>query len=179
MSKRTLLSMGAGAFITASALLGVPATLGSEGMKLKPYYDGSGIKTWCVGETEVGYQESFTKSDCELLYNIRYGYYSMRVAEFYNDRAKSIVTPEMHAAIVDTAYNVGLGAVKKSSIIRRMNEGNASGACDAILLYKYVGKQDCSLAGNTVCSGVWTRRLKMNTLCRRGITNVLPSPDRA
>ncbi len=179
MSKKTIIGMGAGAFVTASALIGAPQTLGQEGMKLAPYYDSVGVKPWCAGETEVGYKTSLNHADCSLLYNIRYGYYSMRVMEFYSPKAQSTVTPEVHAAIVDTAYNVGLGAIQKSTIIRRANEGKTMAACDAILLYKYVGKHDCSLPGNKVCSGVWKRRLQMHTLCKRGVDNVLGTPDRA
>lgn len=179
MKKRTLAAMGAGAFISASALIGAPATMQAEGMKLAPYYDSVGVKTWCVGETEVGYKDKFEKSECDFLYTIRYGYYSMRTTEFYNDRAKAVLTPEVHAAVVDTAYNVGLGAIQKSSIVRKLNAGDAGGACEAILLYKYVGKHDCSVPGNKVCPGVWSRRLKMNQLCKRGVENVLDTPDRA
>lgn len=179
MGKKSLAAMGAGAFVTAAALIGAPATMQSEGMRLVPYYDSVGVRTWCVGETEVGYKKKFEKADCDFLYTIRYGYYSMRTMEFYNATAKAVVTPEVHAAVVDTAYNVGLGAIAKSSIIKKLNAGDAGGACNAILLYKYVGKHDCSAPGNKACPGVWTRRVKMNELCKQGVAHVFASADRA
>lgn len=179
MSKKTLAAIGAGTFITMAAMVGAPVTMQAEGMKLVPYYDSVGVKTWCVGETEVGYKDKFEKSDCDFLYTIRYGYYSMRTMEFYGPKAKAVVTPEVHAAVVDTAYNVGLSAIEKSTIVRKLNAGDVGGACDAILLYKYVGKTDCSKPGNKVCPGVWTRRLKMNQLCKKGKPDAVTPSDRA
>lgn len=163
---KNLKAMGTAAFMTASALIGAPTTMNFEGLRLKPYYDSVGIKTWCAGETEVGYKEEFTKSECELMYNIRYGYYSMRVMMMYNDVAQQLVTPEIHASITDMAYNVGVGTVEKSSMIRHINAGKPTQACDAILLYKKAGGYDCSIPGNKVCYGVWDRRVRVNKLCK-------------
>jgi len=164
----TLRVVGTAGFITLSTAIGAPATLGFEGMKLTPYYDSVGVKTWCVGETEMGYKEKFTEKECNYLYQVRYGYYSIQTTMMYNEKAKSVVTPEVHAAIVDMSYNVGLGQVKKSSMIRSLNDGNVTNACNAILKYKYAGGQDCSLPTNRTCRGVWERRKKMNELCLKG-----------
>lgn len=165
----SLKSMGAAAFVTASAAIGAPATLSFEGMKLAPYYDSVGVKTWCAGETEVGYKEKFTLGECSLLYNIRYGWYSFQTTLFYNDKANAVITPEIHAAITDMSYNVGLNRVKTSGMVRKLNEGKAREACNVILQYKYAGKYDCSIPGNKVCWGVWDRRVKMNQLCLKGV----------
>lgn len=178
-SKNTLKAMGLGGFITASALVGAPLTMKAEGMKLVPYYDSVGVKTWCVGETEVGYKEKFETKDCDFLYTIRYGYYSMRLSEAYTDKGKSIITPEMHAAFTDLAYNVGIDGVKNSSVARALNAGDAKLACDNTLKFKFAGGKDCSLPGNRSCPGVWTRRLLMHKLCTKGMGNALASSDRA
>lgn len=166
--KNSLKSIGAASFIALSAVTGAPATLGFEGMKLKPYYDSVGVKTWCAGETEVGYKESFTEKECNFLYDIRYGYYSYRTMLMYKDKGAEVATPEIHAALTDMSYNVGIGAVEKSSMIRELNAGQPVKACNAILMYKKAGGHDCSKPGNKVCPGVWTRRLKMNELCLKG-----------
>lgn len=164
-----LKAMGMASFITASAVIGAPITLNNEGMKLAPYYDSVGVKTWCAGETEVGYKEKFTLEECSLMYNIRYGYYSYRTAMMYNSTASGIVTPEIHAAMTDMSYNVGLSTVEKSSMIRNLNTGKPVEACDAITLYKFAGGIDCSKPGNKTCPGVWDRRLKMQKLCKKGV----------
>lgn len=165
-----LYSFGLASFITISATIGAPATLIQEGMKLTPYLGPEGKKTWCAGETEVGYKEKFTEAECNLLYNIRYGYYSYQTTMMYNDNAKMVVTPPIHAAMTDMSYNVGINAVKKSSMIRYLNEGNPAKACAAITLYKYMGKVDCSLDENKkTCGGLWQRRLQMRKMCESGI----------
>ena len=169
MECKNLKSMGCAAFITASALIGAPTTMNFEGMKLAPYYDSVGVKTWCVGETEVGEKEKFNPDECKLMYNIRYGFYSMAVTKMYNERGTENTSPEMHAAFVDMAYNVGIDAVSNSTMIREVNAGNKRKACDGILLYKKAGGVDCSKPGNKICPGVWTRRLQMNELCKKGI----------
>lgn len=173
---RSIKALGLGAFVTLSATIGAPMTLEFEGTKLAPYYDSVGVKTWCTGETEVGYKEKFTKSECDFLYSVRYGYYSMTTQTYYNDRARGLITPEMHAAFTDMSYNVGLGAVKNSSMVRLINEGKPYQACAAILLYKKAGGQDCSIR-NSNCYGVWKRRLKMHTLCTGSLKD--GNPNRA
>lgn len=66
---------------------------------------------------------------------------------------------------VDHAYNIGSGAFCSSSIVKRLNAGDYAGACDAILMWKRVGAQDCSQPGNRVCWGLWERRLAAHARC--------------
>jgi lysozyme len=78
---------------------------------------------------------------------------------------------------VDFAYNIGTGkeGVKDgfcwskrggySTLVGRLNAGDYRGACDAILLWKRVGGQDCSIKGNRICWGVWQRRLAAHQKC--------------
>ena len=167
----TIKKKGMAAFIALSTAIGAPATMLNEGVSLTPYFDRIGNKvTWCAGETEIGYKPKFTYSECGALFKIRYGYYSYKVAMMYNDTAQAIVTPEMHAAATDLAYNVGIEAVRKSSLMRHFNAGAAREGCKAILLYKYAGGVDCSLeASKRVCGGIWTRRLQFTDLCLGGV----------
>lgn len=159
----------AAVFLALVVSIGSPMALKHEGMKLKPYYDSVGVKTWCVGETEAGYKEEFTEQECKALFTMRYGFYAKAVYSMYNETALDIVTPEFSAAMTDMAYNVGISTVRKSSMIREINAGNSVRACDAILKYKYAGGQDCSNPDNRTCRGVWARRLEMHELCLKGI----------
>lgn len=68
-------------------------------------------------------------------------------------------------AYVDHAYNIGTGAFCSSTIVRRLNAGDYKGACDAILMWKRVGQQDCSIPGNRICWGLWQRRLATHQKC--------------
>lgn len=66
---------------------------------------------------------------------------------------------------VDMFYNIGPRAFCSSSIVGRLNAGDYRGACDAILMWKRVGAQDCSVVGNKICWGLWQRRLASHKKC--------------
>lgn len=66
---------------------------------------------------------------------------------------------------MDWVYQYGTGAWAKSSMKRHILAGRYSEACSALLLYKYAGGYDCSIPGNKICSGVWTRQLKRYADC--------------
>jgi lysozyme len=68
-------------------------------------------------------------------------------------------------AFVDLAYNIGPGAFCASTVVKRLNAEDYQGACDAILMWKRVGQQDCSVKGNRVCWGLWQRRLATHQQC--------------
>lgn len=68
-------------------------------------------------------------------------------------------------AYVNLAYNIGPGAFCGSTIVKRLNAGDYSGACDAILNWRRVGDVDCSLPGNKSCRGLWERRQRTRRQC--------------
>lgn len=67
---------------------------------------------------------------------------------------------------VDMAYNIGTGGFCGSTIVKRLNAQDYAGACDAILMWTRVAKQDCSVPGNKICWGLWERRLALNAKCK-------------
>lgn len=75
------------------------------------------------------------------------------------------LTQGEYDAYVEHAYNIGPVAFCDSTIVKRLNAGDYKGACDAILMWKRVGKQDCSVPGNRICPGLWTRRLETHAKC--------------
>ena len=66
---------------------------------------------------------------------------------------------------MDWVYQYGGGAWSKSSMRRELLAGRYPQACAALLLYKRSGGYDCSIPGNRVCSGVWTRQLERHQKC--------------
>lgn len=68
-------------------------------------------------------------------------------------------------AYVDMAYNIGTTAFCGSTMVKRLNAGDYQGACDAILMWKRVAQQDCSVPGNRICWGLWQRRLATHKRC--------------
>jgi len=83
---------------------------------------------------------------------------------------KTCVKVPLHQAeydvYVDHAYNIGSGAFCSSTIVRRLNTQDYTGACDAILMWRRVGAQDCSVPGNKICWGLWERRLAAHAKCK-------------
>ncbi len=80
-------------------------------------------------------------------------------------------------AYVVLGYNVGVTSVCKnndrtgpSTIVRRLQAGDYTGACEAILLYDRSGPvnkpQDrCSHPDNHTCPGIWKDRQKLRAMC--------------
>lgn len=66
---------------------------------------------------------------------------------------------------MDWVYQYGTGAWIKSSMRRELLAGNYVAACNALLKYKFSGGHDCSVPGNKVCAGVWTRQLERHAKC--------------
>lgn len=66
---------------------------------------------------------------------------------------------------MDWVYQYGTGAWSRSSMRRHILSGEYRKACDALLLYKFSGGYDCSIPGNRVCAGVWTRQLERHRKC--------------
>lgn len=93
------------------------------------------------------------------------------VNQEYEQALKQCVTVPLYQheydVYVDMAYNIGAPRFCRSTIVRRLNQGDYSGACDAILMWKLYKGHDCSKAENrSLCGGIWTRRLKAQAECK-------------
>lgn len=75
------------------------------------------------------------------------------------------VAQEEYDLYLDWTYQYGTGRWLSSSMLRNLKAGDYVAACNSILLYKYSGGYDCSIPGNKICAGVWTRNLKRNSAC--------------
>jgi lysozyme len=79
------------------------------------------------------------------------------------------LTQYEYDAIVDLAYNVGDGAVCRSSIPGKVKSERYEAACLTILDFYKVQGRDCRAPENRkFCGGVWTRRQAMAHLCLTG-----------
>ena len=148
-----------------------------EGYSEKSYPDPvRGAKVPTVGfGTTTGVKMGDTLPPVRALVRLRAD------ASEYELALKRCLSVPMHQrewdAYVGLAYNVGTTAVCKntdrtgpSTIARRLQAGDYTGACDAILLYDRAGPvrrpQDiCSHPDNRTCRGVWTDRLQLRAMC--------------
>lgn len=138
--------------------LALVAVAGYEGLSLHAYPDVVGVPTICYGETKgVKAGDVRTKAQCDEML-------SARLVEFNAEISKCIRVelPETRrAAVVSLAYNIGSDAFCKSTVARKLNAGDVSGACDAFLMWRF--------AKGIEWQGLKNRRQKERSLCMDGI----------
>jgi lysozyme len=115
-----------------------------EGLSLTSYKDIAGI--WTVGYgltgsvngTKVGPTTKISKEQAEALLEAK-------VAEFAEGVTKAVKVPlEQHQfdALVSLAYNIGMGAFLKSTLLKRLNAKDYKGAAEQFPRWKYAGGKE-------------------------------------
>lgn len=112
----------------------------SEGLVLGTYKDPVGIVTSCYGHTgkELKMGMKFSEEEC--------------IAQLGKDLIKhdkqlekvvrvQYTSPYQHAALVSFTYNVGIGNVQSSTLLRKLNAGKHQEACEQLTRWVYA-KQD-------------------------------------
>lgn len=146
--------------------------------KAHAYLDGAARWTICSGDTR-GVQRGQVESEEQC---------RVRLRSAIEEHAQALTglpesTPDYAVlAMMDFSYHVGVNAAKGSSTYRYLMLGNTTDAASAIGNWKYISnssmkgkpgwhyvngkyRYDCSKVGNTVCAGIWKRRLwQMDTM---------------
>lgn len=143
--------------IAAVTMIAAPFTAHHEGLRLAAYLDPVGIPTICYGETKnVKMGDVKTKKECDALFESRLGWFAYQV-DF-------LVEPEMepatHAAITSFTYNVGVGAFRRSTMRKKLNQGDLMGACNELKRWVY--------ADGRKFKGLERRRAAERNLCLQG-----------
>lgn len=125
-----------------------------EGCKLKAYKDVVGI--WTIGYGHVGdvaqagREIDQTTADallCEDLEKFEKGVMSL---------VKHPINSNQFSALACFAFNVGLGSLKSSTLLKKLNANDLSGAASEFLRW--------NKAGGNVVSGLTNRRLAERSL---------------
>jgi len=154
---------GAGIGATTGAVLASAVALIQpwEGLFTKPYFDIVGVKTVCYGATAaegVDLNRTYTKQECADMLK--------KSIVKYDNGIKACITREMpdsvHVAMISFSYNVGVAGACKSTAVRRINEGDFRGACDALLMW--------NKAGGRVVKGLDNRRHDERRVCLKDVT---------
>ena len=154
----------------AAALLCCPVVGGFEGLRLAAYRDAVGVPTICFGETKGGHMgDRKSKADCDAMLSRRLDEFADGV-EACLASAKTMPA-DRYVAHVSLAYNVGVGAYCKSTVVRRANAGDVQGSCDAFLMW--------NRAGGRVLPGLTKRRERERELCLRGLPGHPPPAQAA
>ncbi len=93
----------------------------SEGLRLVSYYDLAGVLTIGYGHTgkDVTYGMKITEDEAEKLFEKDLEKFSQGVAK----RVLVDINENQFSALVSFAYNVGLGALQGSTLLKLLNEG--------------------------------------------------------
>lgn len=129
-----------------------------EGYEPKAYVDPVGIPTICWGHTDgVKIGQALSEAQClEILGQ------DLLVAQKAVDRLVKVpMTNERRAALISFVFNAGEGNFAKSTILRKLNQGDTRGACAEISRWVY--------AGGKKLAGLVKRRAEERHYCEVGL----------
>lgn len=141
-----------------ATLIATPFIIQWEGTENRAYKDIVGIVTICSGETRgVKIGDYKTDDECEAMTQDAV----LEFAEYVDSVVKVYISPKTHASITSFTYNVGKGALKDSTLLRKLNGGDYVGACNEMLRW--------NRAGGRVVQGLVNRRKVEHNLCLEGL----------
>jgi lysozyme len=154
--------MSVALLIGAALPIAVPSVKKHEGVWYTAKIDQIGTGkpvTWCYGETEgpVAVGTRFTPQQCDAML-------SKKLVRYANSAVSCIYVPisaKMLASYIDFNYNVGEAAFCKSTVVRKLNQLDYEGACEAMRPWVNSGGQ--------FRQGLLNRRIDEIALCRDGI----------
>lgn len=114
---------------------GLELTKSFEKCRLKPYRDSGGVWTNGWGNTHhVDPNITITQeqADRDLLANVQ------DAVDCVNDNVKVALTQDQFDALVDFVFNVGCGAFKASTLLRKLNVGDFQGADDQFAVWNKI-----------------------------------------
>jgi len=129
-----------------------------EGLRTKAYRDPVGIPTICYGHTATArIGQSRSQAECDALLRGDLGDALEQV-----DRLVTVPLPvERRAALASFAYNVGSERLSGSTLLRKLNAGDAAGACAELSRWVYAGEEKLP--------GLVQRRAAERELCEVGL----------
>lgn len=107
-----------------------------EGTRYKPYKDIGGVWTVCQGHTgpDVIPGKTYTKEDCDALLAKDASEHGKAVLRC----AKVPLNQNQYEAFTRFTFNVGERAFCKSTLVKKLNAGDYSGACRELKRWVYV-----------------------------------------
>lgn len=155
--KQTLIGMGLSVPLVLSATY---LTAPFEGLVLGTYKDPVGIVTSCYGHTgkELHMGMKFSEEECARQLGEDLLLHDKQLSQVVT---VSYQSPYMHAALVDFTYNVGIGNVKSSTLLKKLNTGDYDGACYELTKWVYAKQNGIAIK----LKGLVTRRTKEYQWC--------------
>lgn len=132
-----------------------------EGLITHPYRDSVGVLTVCYGATAADHvqMKNYTPAECKDMLARDLLKYDAPLKKCLKPEVYDALPLHRHVALVSLAYNVGDGAVCRSSVVRDLNAGRVRAACDDFMHF--------TRAGGRVLQGLVTRRRTEREACLR------------
>ena len=114
-----------------------------EGVRLKAYQDSVGVwtigygHTSMAGEPQVYAGMTITSAQAEAILKKDLGLFERGASDAVKGRA----TPDQFSAMVSFSFNVGLGSLNSSTLLRKHKAGDIRGAANEFLRWVYAGDQ--------------------------------------
>jgi len=142
-----------GGVSSAIALSGALLVAPSEGLVLGTYKDPVGIVTSCFGHTgpELKMGQKFTEAQCVKQLGDDLVKHDKQLESVVKVPYKS---DYQHAALLSFTYNVGIGNVKSSTMLRKLNAYDYDGACYELTKWVYATQDGVKVK----LKGLFTRR---------------------
>ena len=140
---------------------GLTLTESFEGVRLAAYQDVVGIWTIGYGHTKgvyAGMVCSQAQAEQWLLEDVQ------ECVDHINQIVTVKLTQDQFNALVDFSFNLGIGALERSTLLKMVNAGDFTDASKQFLLW--------DKAGGKVVEGLFKRREADETMFCEGIVNV-------
>jgi len=128
----------------------------SEGLRLTSYPDGGclaiGYGTTRINGQPVAQGMTITLAEAEKYFEQDLAFFETGVAKY----VKVPLTLNQFSALVSFSYNLGLGSLQKSTLLKKLNAGDYAGAADEFGRWVH--------AGGKVLQGLVTRRQREKEL---------------
>jgi lysozyme len=115
------------------AAVTITAVATFEGKSNDPYLDLANIWTVCYGQTHVEMRH-YADAECKGMLSASLVKYGDSILQCINVP----VTQNQHAAFTSLSYNIGVEAFCKSTLVKKLNQGDYRGACDGLMRWVYV-----------------------------------------
>ena len=154
--QKLITSFLAAGISVSGAFVAYDLTLPSEGLKQNVYVDPVGLPTVCVGHMDKSLRKggTFSIEECMDMFAADWKKHQAQLDSVVKVPYKSEWQKE---ALTDFTFNVGIGNVKSSILIKLVNQGRHKAACEQ--LSKWVK------AGGKTLKGLVTRRANTMPYC--------------
>lgn len=148
--------------VTVAGLAGTKLYEGKHNAAYVERVAGNQVVTVCYGHTAtavIGQRYTDTQCDALLLQDLNEVY-----APAVRRLVKVPLTQGEFNALTDFAYNVGVGNLANSTLLKLTNQGRYTEACKQYPKWSYVNGKDCNNPAN-LCGGIPKRRAWQQSMC--------------